>query len=89
MECSKLSGQWKEKEKLPMLEGQWKEKEKFPMFGGQWKEKEKLPFHLFPLPPPSNSLRLSSFSFDLTISLYYSSKPLFTHSLFLSLAYKL
>jgi hypothetical protein len=51
MECLKLSGQWKEKEKLPMFEGQWKEKEKLPMFEGQWKENEKFPFHLFPLPP--------------------------------------
>ncbi len=31
-----LRGQWKEKEKVPMLGGQWKEKEKVPMLGGQW-----------------------------------------------------
>jgi hypothetical protein len=43
MECSKLGGQWKEKEKFPLLGGQWKEKEKFYSLGGQWKEKEKFP----------------------------------------------
>ncbi len=42
MECSKLGGQWKEKEKLLMFGGQRKEKEKLLMFGGQRKEKEKL-----------------------------------------------
>ncbi len=32
----KLSGQRKEKEKVPMFGGQWKEKEKVLMLGGQW-----------------------------------------------------
>ncbi len=40
-----LEGQWKEKEKVPMLGGQWKEKEKVPILGGQWKEKEKVIGH--------------------------------------------
>jgi hypothetical protein len=40
---SQLSGQWKEREKVPMFGGQWKEREKVPMFGGQWKEREKVP----------------------------------------------
>jgi len=82
MECSKFGGQWKEKEKLPMLRGQWKEK-KFPMFGGQWKEKEKLPmlngqwkekeklpFHLFPLPPQATYL--SFHLFPLTSRFYFT-----------------
>jgi hypothetical protein len=42
MECSKLSGRWKEKEKVLLLGGQWKEKEKVLLLGGQWKEKEKV-----------------------------------------------
>jgi hypothetical protein len=94
-----LGGQWKEKEKFPMLGSQWKENEKFPMFEGQWKENEKFPmpeangrrsqWKPFSISPPSNLLRPLSFSFDLTILLYHSSRPLFTHSLFLSLAYKL
>jgi hypothetical protein len=33
------------------LGGQWKEKEKFPMLGGQSTEKEKVHFHLFPFSP--------------------------------------
>jgi hypothetical protein len=70
MECSKLGGQWKEKEKLPMLEGQWKEKEKLPMLEGQWKEKEKLPFHLFPLPPQATYLGLRPF--PLTSRFYFT-----------------
>jgi len=72
----------------PKLGGQWKEKEKFPMLGGQWKEKEKFLFTFFHF-PPNNLLEPSSFSFDITVLLYHSFRPLFTHSLFLSLAYKL
>jgi len=63
MECSKLGGQWKEKEKFPML-------------GGQWKEKEKLPFHLFPLPPQTTYLNIrpflltSQFCFTIVLGCY-------------------
>jgi hypothetical protein len=46
-------------------------------------------FSFFSIFPPSNLLRPSSFSFDFTVLLYYSSRPLFTHSLFLSLAYRI
>jgi hypothetical protein len=46
-------------------------------------------FSPFSTSPPSNLLRPSSFSFDLTVLLYHNFRPLFTHSLFLSLAYKL
>jgi hypothetical protein len=46
-------------------------------------------FSPFSTPPLSNLLRPSSFSFDLTVLLYHSFRSLFTHSLFLSLAYKL
>ncbi len=53
-----FGGQWKEKEKVPMLCGQWKEKEKekekLPRLGSQWKEKEKrekLIFTSFHFPP--------------------------------------
>jgi hypothetical protein len=46
-------------------------------------------FSPFSTSPPSNLLKLSSFSFDLIVLLYYSFRPLFTHTLFLSLAYKL
>ncbi len=46
-------------------------------------------FSPFSTPPPNNLLRPSSFSFNLTVLLYHSSRPLFTHSFFLSLAYKL
>jgi hypothetical protein len=89
MECSKLGGQWKERDKFPMFEGQWKEKEKLPILGGQWNEKEKFLLFLFPFPPPSNLLRPSFFSFDLMVLLYHSFKLLFMHSLLFSLAYKL
>jgi len=46
-------------------------------------------FSPFSTSHPSNLLGPSSFSFDLTVLLYYNFRPLFTHSLFLSLAYKL
>jgi len=60
-----LGGQWKEKEKVPMLGGQWKEKEKLPMLCGQWKEKEKVAFHLFSFSPQQILLKPSFFSLDL------------------------
>jgi hypothetical protein len=46
-------------------------------------------FSPFSISPLSNLLRPSSFSLDLKVLLYHSFRPLFTHSLFLSLAYKL
>jgi hypothetical protein len=49
-----FGGQWKEKEKVPMLGGQWKEKQKVPMLAGQWKEKQKVPFSPLPIFPPTN-----------------------------------
>jgi hypothetical protein len=64
-----------------MFEGQWKEKEKVPMLGGQWKKKEKVPFHLFPFSPQAILLRPSCFSFDIKVLLYHGSRPLFTHFL--------
>jgi hypothetical protein len=42
----------------------------------------KASFSPFSTCPPSNLLRPSSFSFDLTILFYHSSRPLFTHSFF-------
>jgi hypothetical protein len=71
-----LGGQWKEKEKLPMLESQWKEKEKVLMFEGQWKEMEKVLFHLFPLFPQATLLKPSFFSFDIKVLLYHGSRPI-------------
>jgi hypothetical protein len=85
---SPLCGQWKEKEKVPMLRGQWKEKEKVPMLGGQWNVKEKIHFHLFPLSPQLILLKPSIFSFDFKVLLYHGSKPLLTHFL-LFFIYKL
>jgi hypothetical protein len=76
-----LGGQWKEKEKLPMFGGQWKEKEKFPMLRSQWKEKEKVPFYPFPFPPQQILLKpfiLFYFFFDLNLLLYHGSRPLLT-----------
>jgi len=46
-------------------------------------------FSPFSTPPPNNLLRPLSFPFDLTILLYHSFRLLVTHSLFLSLVYKL
>jgi hypothetical protein len=71
-----LGGQWKEKEKLPMLESQWKEKEKVLMLEGQWKEMEKVLFHLFPLFPQATLLKPSFFSFDIKVLLYHGSRPI-------------
>jgi hypothetical protein len=42
----------------------------------------KASFSPFSISPPSNLFRPSSFSFDLTILFYHSSRPLFTHSFF-------
>ncbi len=69
--------------------GQWKEKEKVPMLGGQWKEKEKVLFHLFPLCPQATLLRPSFFSFNIKVLLYHGSKLLFYAFPPFSLAFKL
>jgi hypothetical protein len=41
----------------------------------------KTPFHLFPLSPQQILFKLSIFSFDLKVVLYYGSRPLLTHFL--------
>jgi len=46
-------------------------------------------FSPFSTSASSNLLRPSSFSFDFTVLFYHNSRPLFTHSFFLSLVYKL
>ncbi len=69
--------------------GQWKEKEKVPMLGGQWNvpslvangRRRKNHFHLFPLSPQPILLKPSIFPFDLKVLLYCGSRPLFTHFL--------
>jgi hypothetical protein len=48
-------------ERRSPLGGQWKEKEKVPMLRGQCKEKEKVPFDLFPLSPQATLLKPSCF----------------------------
>jgi hypothetical protein len=58
---SQLSGQWKEREKVPMFGGQWKEREKVPMLGGYWKVKEKHLFTSFHFPPKKFYLNLHFF----------------------------
>jgi hypothetical protein len=62
MDCSKLGGQWKEKEKFPLL-------------GGQWNVKEKL-FSPLPTFPLTNLFKPSIFSFDLEILLYHGPRSL-------------
>ncbi len=64
MECSKLGGQWKEKEKFPLL-------------GGQWNVKEKA-FSPLPIFPPTNLLKPLIFSFDLEILFYHGPRSLLT-----------
>jgi hypothetical protein len=73
-----LSGPWKENEKVPLLGGQWKEKEKVPLLGGQWKEKEKVPFYLFPLTPKQTYLNPYFLSFDTKVLPYHGPRPFFT-----------
>jgi hypothetical protein len=50
------------------------------MFQAWWpmEGERKTPFHLFPLSPQQTLLKLSIFSFDLTILLYHGSRPLFS-----------
>jgi hypothetical protein len=67
----KFGGQWKEKEKFPLLGGQWN----VPLLGGQWNVKEK-PFSPLPTFPPTNLLKPSIFSFDLEVLLYHGSRSL-------------
>ncbi len=93
---SPLGGQWREKERVPMLRGQWKEKEKVPMLRGQWNvlslvangRWKKNPFHLFPFSPQPILLKASNFPSDLKV--YFTMVPgHYSRISFLSLIYKL
>jgi hypothetical protein len=64
-----------------LLHGQWKEKEKVPLLDAQWKEKEKVPFYLFPLPPKQTYLNPHFLSFDTKVLPYHGPRPLFIDSL--------
>jgi hypothetical protein len=65
-------------ERRSQLSGQWKEKEKVPVLGGQWKEKEK---HLFTLSPQETLFRLSFFPLILRFYFYHGFRLLFMHFL--------
>jgi hypothetical protein len=71
-----LRGQWKVKEKVPMLGSQWNVPNL--VANGRWRKNH---FHIFPPSPQPILLKLSIFPFDLKVLLYCGSKPSLTHFL--------